>query len=94
MGRGLGERQLEIAELLRKGPLTAEDLARLIYKRKLTRTLMNITWRALNGMERRKMIQEAGKTIKGWGRWELTKQGRKDMEALKNTENVSAFPTI
>ena len=41
------------------------------------------------------MIQEAGKTIKGWGRWELTKQGRKeDMEALKNTENVSAFPTI
>ena len=47
MGRGLGERLLEIAELLRKGTLTAEDLARLIYKRKLTRTLMNITWRAL-----------------------------------------------
>jgi hypothetical protein len=37
------------------------------------------------------MIEEIGKNIQGWGRWELTKQGRKDIEALKNTENVSVF---
>ena len=54
---------------------------------------MNIMWNSLRGMERRQMVQEAGKTIKGWGRWELTRQGRKDIEALKNTENVSVFPS-
>lgn len=92
MGRSLGMRQLEIADLLRKRPLTAKDLAQLIYKKEPTRTLMNITWNSLRGMERRRMIKEAGKTIQGWGRWELTSQGRKDIEALKSTENVSVFP--
>jgi DNA-binding HxlR family transcriptional regulator len=94
MGKALGQRQLEIAELLRKrSPLTADELSRVIYKGNLTKTLQNVMWRSLNGLERRRMIQAVGKSISGGGRWELTKQGRKDIEALKDTKNVSTFPS-
>ena len=101
MGQALGPRQLEIAVLLlkRKQPLDADELAGLLYKRPParlgewpTKTQRNIVWRALEGMERRRMIQLVGKTHRGFRRWELTKQGRKDIEALKSTENVSVFP--
>ena len=101
MGQALGPRQSEIAVLLlkRKRPLDADELAGLLYKRPParlgewpTKTQRNIVWRALGGMKRRGMIQEVGKTNRGFGRWELTRQGRKDIEALKSTENVSVFP--
>ena len=94
MGQPLGQRQIEYSELLlkRKRPLDADELARLIYKKQPTKTLQNIMWSALRGMERRRMIQPAGMSHKGFGRWELTKQGRKDIEVLKSTENVSPFP--
>ena len=39
-----------------------------------------------------RMIQIAGQSNRGFSRWELTKQGRKDIEALKSTENVTIFP--
>ena len=94
MGQALGPRQLEIAQFLlkRKQPLDVNDLVRLIYKREPTITLQNIVWSSLRGMEKRRTIQPAGKSQRGSMRWELTKMSRKEIEALKNTENVSVFP--
>lgn len=97
MGQALGRRQMEICELLlkRREPLDADQLAGLLYKRPPanlgvwpTKTQQNIVWESLRGMERRGMVHSVGKNNKGFRRWELTKQGRRDMEALKNTANV------
>ena len=95
MGQPLGKRQIEIARFLLKAkqPLDVNELVRLVYKKQPTKTLQNIIWSSLRGMQHgHRMIQEAGQSNRGFGRWELTKQGRKDIEALKNTENVSIFP--
>lgn len=90
MGQPLGKRQIEIAELILKQrlPLDAVSLAKLIYKKQPTKTILNIVWGALSGMEKRGMVRTVGKTTSGHRRWELTKQGREDLRMLKSQTNV------
>lgn len=90
MGQPIGKRQLEILELIlkRKEPLETIEIVKFIYKKQPTKTIQNIIWRSLNGLEQRGLIRDIRKSLRGYTRYELTKQGKKEIEALKNSVNI------
>jgi hypothetical protein len=92
MGRGLGETQRRIGLCLLEQRLDANELVKLVYKARPTKSRLNTIWAALRGMEARGMIAPAGgMTMGGFRRWELTKQGREDIESLKKEGKPQAF---
>jgi hypothetical protein len=95
MGRGLGETQQQIGLCLLEQRLDAKELAKRVYKARPTKSRLNTIWAALRGMEARGMVMPVGGiSMGGFRRWELTKQGREDIESLKKERKAGGLTVV